>query len=348
MKKWKHALLLCTCLALAACLPNLEFEIGIDGEKVLDSTSSIEEIEAEPSGSDPTYTDTVYPIVLVHGLYGFKEILGIDYWYRVAEALEMGGAEVYMVSVAKANTTEYRGEQLLEKLYDLQAATGASKFHIMGHSHGGPTVRYIIDADPSILASVTTIAGLNVYGSEGSDDFVDVLNNFFTGPLAQGMLNALGEMIDLFGPRSDEQEHFAVGAFTSLSTSGVSAYNQVHNIGLPADWASGASYGCGEGAYSQVVSGNLIRFYSWSGTGVGTNVLDPVDVLVNATSTGIPSPSDGMVEKCSSHFGKVIRDDYDLNHLDVQNWVFGLRRATATNPLSIFRMHANTLKGLGL
>lgn len=333
---------------IAACKPKIDFAIGIDGERVLDSISSIEEVKQAPHGTDPTYAQTQYPIVLVHGLYGFKEVLGVDYWYRVAEALEMGGAEVYVISVAKVNTTEHRGEQLLEQLYDLRAVTGKTKFNLMGHSHGGPTVRYIIDADPTLLASVTTISGLNVYGSDGSDDLVDKLNNFFIGPVAQGMLNALGLLIDAAGPRTDEQQHFAIGAFSSLSTKGVAEYNQTHNIGLPSDWALGSAYSCGEGDYYADIGANRIYFYSWSGIGVKTNVLDPLDLLIEATSKGIPQPNDGMVEKCSSNFGKVIRSDYDLNHLDVMNWVFGLRRASATNPLSIYRMHANTLKLQGL
>ncbi|VEB43460.1 Lactonizing lipase precursor [Chromobacterium violaceum] len=29
------------------------------------------------------YTQTRYPIVLVHGLFGFGQVLGVDYFYRV-------------------------------------------------------------------------------------------------------------------------------------------------------------------------------------------------------------------------------------------------------------------------
>ncbi|NRB42123.1 MAG: lipase, partial [Pseudomonadales bacterium] len=58
--------------------------------------------------------------------------------------------------------------------------------------------------------------------------------------------------------------------------------------------------------------------------------------------------SDGFVEKCATHFGHIIRDDYALNHLDEINNMLGMRKAAATNPLSIYRMHANILKQLGL
>src|SRR5690606_12384350 len=154
---------------------------------VFTTTSSIDEMLADTSndgigidahnGSDTTYTNTQYPIVLVHGLYGFDQVLGIDYWYRVIEALELGGAKVYTIPVPKLNTTELRGEHLLQGLHDLKAVSGFDKFHLMGHSHGGPTVRYIIEAEPELLASVTTIAGVNVYGSDTTEDFMNSLTS---------------------------------------------------------------------------------------------------------------------------------------------------------------------------
>lgn len=336
-------------ICLAGCnSDSLDLEAGfsINNEQVFSTVSSIEEVLAEPNGTDPTYTKTKYPIVLVHGLYGFDQVLGIDYWYRVAEAIELGGGTVYTIPVPKLNTTEVRGEYLLQGLYDLQALTGASKFHLMGHSHGGPTVRYIIDADPDLLASVTTISGLNVYGSGGSDAYVDALTSFFEGPLYQTMLNGLAELIEAVGGNKENHQSYAAGSFRSLSQSGVAEYNQSHNYGLPAGWDDN-TYDCvSDGPHSANINGNDIYFYSWSGNSIKTNVLDPIDLLIAYTGARIGSPSDGMVEQCASHFGKIIRSDYDLNHLDVMNWAFALRRATATNPLSIYRMTANTLKQL--
>ena len=63
-----------------------------------------------------TYTQTKHPIVLVHGLYGFDDILGMEYFYKVPAELRKDGAEVYTVTVAQANSTEVRGEQLLAQM----------------------------------------------------------------------------------------------------------------------------------------------------------------------------------------------------------------------------------------
>ena len=89
------------------------------------------------------YTETKYPIVLVHGLFGFDTLAGVDYFYGVPESLTKYGASVYVAQVSATNSSEVRGEQLLAQVETLLAATGANKVNIVGHSHGGPTARYV-------------------------------------------------------------------------------------------------------------------------------------------------------------------------------------------------------------
>ena len=62
------------------------------------------------------YTQTKYPIVLVHGLFGFDRIGPVDYWYGIPSALRSDGAKVYVTQVSAANSTEVRGEQLLTQV----------------------------------------------------------------------------------------------------------------------------------------------------------------------------------------------------------------------------------------
>lgn len=45
------------------------------------------------------YTETKYPIVLVHGLFGFDKIGPVDYWYGIPSALRSDGAKVYVTQV---------------------------------------------------------------------------------------------------------------------------------------------------------------------------------------------------------------------------------------------------------
>ena len=100
----------------------------------------------------------------------------------------------------------------------------------------------------------------------------------------------------------------------------------------------------GEGA--SLVGG--VRYFSWSGTGVLTNLLDVSDPLLGITALFYGEANDGLVGRCSSHLGDVIRDDYFHNHLDQVNQLLGLTSWFEANPKSIFRAHANRLKNLGL
>ena len=58
--------------------------------------------------------------------------------------------------------------------------------------------------------------------------------------------------------------------------------------------------------------------------------------------------NDGLVGRCSSHLGQVIRDDYTLNHIDQVNHIFGLGGLFTTDPLPLYREHVRRLKQAGL
>lgn len=124
----------------------------------------------------------------------------------------------------------------------------------------------------------------------------------------------------------------------ALTTAGSARFNKLAPAGLPAS-------NCGEGAY--LVNG--VRYYSWGGTGVLTNVLDLSDALLGTTSIAFGfGASDGLVERCSGRLGRVIRDNYFINHLDEVNQLFGFHSLFETDPKTIYRQHANRLKNAGL
>ena len=106
-----------------------------------------------------TYSQTKYPIVLAHGMFGFKSLLGgaIDYWYQIPSDLQANGAKVYVTQVAALESSAVRGEQLLTQVKNILAITGAAKVNLMGHSHGGHSIRYVAAAIPTKVASVTAI-----------------------------------------------------------------------------------------------------------------------------------------------------------------------------------------------
>ncbi|MBK7144888.1 MAG: triacylglycerol lipase [Xanthomonadales bacterium] len=289
------------------------------------------------ANAQSTYTQTRHPIVLVHGLLGFDSLFGVyDYWYGVPSDLRSGGARVFVANVSSSNYTEVRGEQLIRDLVNLRAVYGYQKFNLIGHSHGGPTARYVASVRPDLVASVTSV-GSPHKGSKVADALATTLpEGSPLRPLVAGFVDALSVLIEFLS--GDDDPQYALGALASLSSSGSAAFNARHPQGMP-------STSCGQGAASV----NGVRYYSWGGTSVLTNVLDASDAMMGAGALFFGwEQNDGLVGQCSSHLGVVLRDNYGWNHLDEVNQIFGLRGLFASNPVSVIRAHANRLKYAGL
>jgi triacylglycerol lipase len=283
------------------------------------------------------YTQTRYPIVLVHGLFGFDNIGPVEYWYGIPGALRSDGARVYVAQVSASNSTEVRGEQLLTQVKQILAATGAAKVNLIGHSHGGPTARYVASVRPDLVASVTSVGGVNK-GSKVADILIGIApDGSLSNAVLASITNGLSQLISFLSGSPNLPQN-ANAANVSLSTAGSLKFNATHPEGIP-------TTACGEGAY-QV---NGVRYFSWSGAKPYTNFLDIVDPALALTSLAFGSAkNDGLVASCSSHLGHVIRDDYGMNHLDEVNQTIGLVNIFETSPVTLYRQQANRLKNLGL
>jgi triacylglycerol lipase len=280
------------------------------------------------------YTKTKYPIVLVHGLFGFDSFLGIDYFYGIPSALSQDGARVFVAQVSAANSTEVRGEQLLTQVKNIMAITGATKVNLIGHSHGGPTIRYVAGVAPQLVASVTSIGGVNK-GSRVADILRGVAP---AGGLSEAVVNnaakAFVALINL-GSGATSLPQTPTAALNSLSTAGSADFNRRFPQAIPS--------GCGSGA--ELVNG--VRYYSWTGIMPVTNILDISDGSLGIMSLVFGQANDGLVAACSSRLGKHL-GDYRQNHLDEVNQVIGLRDWFSVDPPALYRQHANRLKTLGL
>lgn len=311
---------------LLACAPPQQ---ALDGDELAVGAS-----EQELSRS--TYTKTRYPIVLAHGMSGFDSLLGIvDYWYALAPAIRQGGGKVYVTQVSAFNKSELRGEQLLAQVRRIVAESGAGKVNLIGHSHGGFDVRYVAAVAPHLVASVTTIGSPH----KGADMADFLRGNISQGGLTESALGLLanhaGKILGMLSGQKRPQD--AVAGLESLTRAGTAAFTAKFPNGVP-------STACGNGRASV----NGIRYWSWTGNKVATNVLDAIDATLLVSSLVYQGENDGLVGRCSAHFGTVIRDDYRQNHLDEVNQTLGLVSILGSSPKSIFRAHANRLKLAGL
>lgn len=287
-----------------------------------------------------TYAKTKYPIVFAHGMAGFSKIGPVDYWYGIPQNLAKNGASVYVTQEASFQSSDVRGEQLLSQVQNILAISGAAKVNLIGHSHGSQSIRYVAGVLPARIASATAVGGPNT-GSPVADVIKGISEIPGLGPLAapviSGVLNGFFTIVDIMSGQEYRQDSLA--GLDSLTTANAAAFNARFPAGMPA-----ATTPCAEGAYVA----NGVRYYSWSGTSHLTNALDALDLPLAATGLVIPGANDGLVGRCSSHLGQVIRDNYNMNHLDEVNQLFGLVSVFETNPTSVFRTQANRLKNAGL
>jgi len=100
---------------------------------------------------------TKYPVVFAHGMAGFDDILGYDYWgddYGTFvldpcdKFLEVNcngdindGQRSYVSSVTPFQSSEVRGYQLANNIESYMATSGASHVNIISHSQGGIDAR---------------------------------------------------------------------------------------------------------------------------------------------------------------------------------------------------------------
>ncbi len=323
----KPQALLCAIMATSAAIASTQSQ----------AAAGLQHVTANSSAS---YAKTKYPIVFTHGMFGFTRIgfdsFGMDYFYQILPDLARNGANTFAAQVSPLESTEVRGEQLLSQVEEVLALTGQPKVNLIGHSHGGPTTRYIAAIKPEYVASVTGVAG-TYRGSLVADKIQanKTINSVF-GVLGDQLLAP----IITWAEGNSSLPNSVDASLTAISEKGSAEFNaKFPTAALAAN--------CNQ---SGAKVDNGVYYYSWTGTAQTTNVLDVLDTVISqlAPLAYGNRDNDGLVGRCSTHIGQVIRDDYNHNHLDEVNMVFGLRSLFSPDPVALYRQHANRLKLQGL
>lgn len=291
------------------------------------------------------YTATRYPIILVPGTSGLDEVVGgARYYYKIAPQLQAGGAKVYAAELPGANRPEVTGEYLVQQIKYVKATTGAAKVHLIGHSLGGPTIRYAAGVMPESVASVTSISGAN--GPLKSFELMQKAID--SGGAASGVVlsltNGFMKILGFLTGKPPFPEDVAAEV-KALTIAGSTEFAAKFPAGLP------PLNDCSVKNGPELVNG--IRYYSWAGGARSTNLFDISDPILVATGTitklleGANGANDGFVTVCSSRLGRQL-GVYRMNHVDEINQVLGLVSPFEVSPVTLFREHANRLKRLGL
>lgn len=182
-------------------------------------------------------------IVLVHGILGFREKFGIEYFRGVAEHFREKGLKVIAPILDPTQGIAFRGDQLCNQINQALAngdLDPAQKTHIIAHSMGGLDSRWILSpVNPNQIKapirSLTTISTPHE-GSPIADliDSPERLSAFAALPFGlhanplQPMLDALG--ISLDGLRNLTTQYCRSFAASCTNNAGV-AYFSVAGAG---------------------------------------------------------------------------------------------------------------------
>ena len=215
--------------------------------------------------------------------------------------------------------------------------TKAKKVNLIGHSQGPLACRYVAAKHAKSIASVTSVNGVN-HGSEIADLVRRIMRKDSVPEyVADAVMKAIGTIISTFsGNRGNPQD--AIAALEALTTENVTEFNKKYPQGLPAIRG-------GEG--KEVVNG--VHYYSFGSyiqgliAGEKGNLLDPTHAAMRVLSAFFTErENDGLVGRTSMRLGKLIKDDYAEDHLDMVNQVAGLV-GRGEDIVAIYTNHANFL-----
>ena len=106
-----------------------------------------------------TSCHTRYPLVLIHGA-GFRDLKWPVYWGRIPAALETRGAVIRYGLQDCWASTETNAAEIVRRIDEILAETGAEKVNLIAHSKGGLEARMAASSlgAGDRIASITTVA----------------------------------------------------------------------------------------------------------------------------------------------------------------------------------------------
>jgi len=290
------------------------------------------------------------PVVLSHGFNSDSET-----FYALDIALNSVGVDdVEKTDVPPLASSYARGEVLVGEIEEFLALTGENKVNIIAHSQGGLDARYVAAVRPDLVASVTTL-GTPHFGVNTADKVANA-----TSPLTTDISNLFDGLIGLFGDSGAD----TTGSLESLTSAGAQRFNNVIPQGLRTGSCRTVplrirrlswwrfefyrDYSVNDGQHAS----NGIKFMSLAGKTelYNFNFADSLDWALTLTSLsfGAHEDHDGLVGRCSTHFGDVVRDDYVLNHNDFVNATRGMRGFGTNDPVAVMKQQARRMKSQGL
>ena len=128
------------------------------------------------------------PIVLHHGMAGFRELGPLAYFSEAPSHLRSLGYEVYLTQVLPIHGSALRAEELEHQLRCINHIAGSDGVHLVGHSQGGLDARLVASnqGGERLIHTLTFVATPH-RGSAAADAFLR-LPLAGRGPLTRALL----------------------------------------------------------------------------------------------------------------------------------------------------------------
>lgn len=117
-----------------------------------------EKLELNQRRKNLEMTKTVYPLLLVHGVF-FRDYKMPGYWGRIPSELRANGAQIYFGGQQSAASVADSGRELAERIKSIVKETGCKKVNVIAHSKGGLDIIWAVEncGIGDMVASVSTI-----------------------------------------------------------------------------------------------------------------------------------------------------------------------------------------------
>lgn len=265
-------------------------------------------VEAHPPDLALGPAGPPYPLVLVHGMAGFRHLGPLEYFAGIPQALRADGHDVWVSRQDPINDSDVRGAQLADFVRTVLVSTGKARVNLIGHSQGGFDVRFVASTMGERVASATTIATPHA-GDPIADAIIDA-----TGPAAQAALAAL---LDLYGAAAG-YDSSARRQVALLGTAGALDFARRHPDDRRVFYFSLAGRSERSPEVQACWTPDAPSFVTrWSGA------LDPLDPLLLPLAAVLdgqkPRPvHDGLVPVASARYGRFL-GCLPADHLDEVN-----------------------------
>jgi len=244
-------------------------------------------------------------IILAHGILGFTERFGIEYFNGVAEHLQKFPANVFVPQVSPTGGIEQRGEELRSQIiaaFNEGKLNPTEKTHIIGHSMGGLDSRYLLSpankktTENDVAARITSLT--TIASPHRGSPIADLLA--LEPAEEMGVLNQLQGIIKHLSVLEEGVEgilhHFGISlkGLEDLTTESMQKFNQRYPDHPGIRYFSVAGAGRPGTVPTALV---LLPFYKYIQSHTG-------------------QPSDGLVHVLSAQWGDFDPNTWPCDHAD--------------------------------